>query len=71
MSLSWDKAAEHTQRHYMRKANKAVYAVLDEIAQTNSGKIFNAMKAAVIEEKCQVDSVLLKALAECYEKIDF
>lgn len=73
MSLSWDTAAERTRRHYMRKAKKAVFAVLDEIAPQNSAKIFNAMKEVVVdeEEKCHVDSALLKALAECYENSDF
>jgi len=67
MTTPWDKAADRTERHYIRKVKQAVFTTLEEIAPQNSDFLFNAIESSRREETSTLDTTLLEALIECYE----
>lgn len=78
LTKSWTKCSERTKRAHTRKAQQSITAVLEEIAQSDPGEIWNSVCASqVIQQRFprveresqprNLDITLLDALTECYK----
>ena len=73
MRSQWEDASERTKRRYVRKTRQAINAVLEEVAPNQHHRLWEAIISKPLdsqnpfEEQQNVDSVLMEALAQCYE----
>lgn len=73
MRSQWEDANERTKRRYVRKTKQAINAVLEEVAPNQHHHLWKAIISKPLEpqyafeEQENVDSVLMEALAQCYE----
>jgi hypothetical protein len=73
MRSQWENANERTKRRYVRKTRQAITAFLEEVAPDQHHHLWKVVISKPldpqypIKEQEDVDSVLMKALAQCYE----
>ena len=73
MRSQWEDASERTKRRYVRNTRQAINAVLEEVAPNQHHRLWQAIISKPLdsqhpfEEQQNVDSVLMEALAQCYE----
>lgn len=81
LQIPWQDASDRTKRYYVRKAGQGLSALVQDIAPTDAGSLYKAVRSSEVMERTLnlvkednltdiVDETLMNALAECYRAAD-
>ena len=81
LQMSWQDASDGTKRYYVRKAGQGLSSLVQDIAPTDAGSPYKAVRSSEVVERTLdlvkddnltdiVDETMMNALAECYRAAD-
>ena len=81
LQIPWQDATDRTKRYYVRKVRQGLSALVQDIAPTDAGSLYKAVRSSEVMERTLnlvkednltdiVDKTLMNALAECYRAAD-